>query len=145
MTNTPDELERLARAATPGKWTNGTDPCHFDAPEVTDGKTFSYWVSDEHNAAFIAAANPETILAILSERAELLATVERMREELDVAAVHLQIAGGWLREAGDDGQRANELLRASNRARAALTTGEAGSSISQNDQPGLAFSDAGEP
>ena len=61
---------------------------------------------------------------ILSERAKLLATVERMREELDVAAVHLQIAGGWLREAGDDGQRANELLRASNRARAALTTGE---------------------
>ena len=61
---------------------------------------------------------------LLSERAELLAAVERMREELDVAAVHLQIAGGWLREAGDDGQRANELLRASNRARAALTTGE---------------------
>ena len=63
--------------------------------------------------------------ALLSKQAELLATVERLREELDVAAVHLQIAGGWLREAGDDGQRANELLRASNRARAALTTGEA--------------------
>ena len=62
---------------------------------------------------------------LLSERAELLATVERMREELDVAAVHLQIAGRWLREAGDDGQRTKELLRASNRARRdALTTGE---------------------
>jgi len=68
----------------------------------------------------------EDIDFLLSERAELLATVERMREELDVVAVHLQLAGGWLREAGDDGQRTKELLRASNRARAraALPTGE---------------------
>lgn len=66
----------------------------------------------------------DDVQLLLSERAELLAANERMREELDVAAVHLQLAGGWLREAGDDGQCANELLRASNRARAALTTGE---------------------
>ena len=70
------------------------------------------------------ANNYDDLRFLLFERAELLATVKRMREELDVAAVHLQLAGGWLREAGDDGQRANELLRASNRARAALTTGE---------------------
>lgn len=61
------ELRALADKATPGDWTNGTDPCHFDAPEVTDGKTFAYWVPDEHNAAYIAAANPATLSAILDE------------------------------------------------------------------------------
>ena len=80
--------------------------------------------SDTLGFTTLATADFDTIMKALSERAELLAAVERMREELDVAAVHLQLAGGWLREAGDDGQRANELLRASNRIRAALTAGE---------------------
>jgi Lar family restriction alleviation protein len=45
---------------------------------------------------------------------------EGLREALEVAAVQLQLAGGWLRESGDDGQRANTLLNASNKAREAL-------------------------
>ena len=60
--------------------------------------------------------------ASLIER--LSAEREGLAERLEVAAVHLQLAGGWLREAGDDGQRANTLLKASNEARAALTQGE---------------------
>jgi hypothetical protein len=54
----------------------------------------------------------------------ILAANREMREEIEVAAVHLQLAGGWLREAGDDGQRANTLLNASNHARSALSTKE---------------------
>ena len=93
----PDELNR---AAADLKW------------ELAD--------ADQHKWMSVTV-DAEDLRLLLSERAELLATVERMREELDVVAVHLQIAGGWLREAGDDGQRTKELLRASNRARAALT------------------------
>ena len=66
---------------------------------------------------------------LLSERAELLAAVERMRGGLESIAAYYP-----------PGHRIEEL------ARTALTTGEAtGSPIGQNDQPGLAFSDAGEP
>ena len=98
MTNTPDELERAVETLETALRSNAS---HMELRDFT---------SD--------------LRLLLSERADLLATVERMREELDVVAVHLQLAGGWLREAGDDGQRVNELLRASNRARAAHTTGE---------------------
>ena len=48
------------------------------------------------------------IAAALIER--LSAEREGLAERLEVAAVHLQLAGGWLREAGDDGQRANTLV-----------------------------------
>lgn len=64
---------------------------------------------------------------VVAHKADLrliLAANRKMREEIEVAAVHLQLAGGWLREAGDDGQRANTLLNASNRARSALSTKE---------------------
>jgi hypothetical protein len=62
--------------------------------------------------------------AILAHVERLSAERDGLAERLEVAAVHLQLAGGWLREAGDDGQRANTLLKASNEARAALTQGE---------------------
>ena len=58
---------------------------------------------------------------LLSERADLLAAVERMRAGLESIAAYYP-----------PGHRVEEL------ARAALTTGEAGSPIGQNDQLGLA-------
>lgn len=101
----------------------------------------------------------DDVQLLLSERAELLATVERLR------AVESSQNGGittnWHRnpdgpEAADLIERMADLLEIANRstdrpsgyvsrlviaARAALTTGEAaGSQIGQNDQPGLAFS-----
>jgi hypothetical protein len=126
---TPDELERLARAATPGPWVwtprvlqgdaqyagygdmggfvtpNGFPVCWFGDNETyypTEGTPPS-----DTDTAFIAAANPATILAILSERAELLAAVERMRAGLESIAAYYP-----------PGHRIEEL------ARAALTTGE---------------------
>lgn len=61
MSNTPnrpdlDALGKLCDAATPGPWSNGHDPSHFDTSEVSDNKTFAYYVPDENNARFIAAA-----------------------------------------------------------------------------------------
>lgn len=114
MTN-PDELERLARAATPGPWsaieTNTSvdyDTFNFDddgecgatrisswqdigpsddgLPVLTVlGFTAPYWDDRQAdaNAAFIAAANPATILALLSANRE-------MREEPRVLAITLE-------------------------------------------------------
>ena len=100
--STPDELERLARAATPGPWRSVIDDTGGQwsgwplciVPENDDDRsvvrTGGLWPYEwdakvsQHEAvstaAFIAAANPATILALLSERAELLAAVEKMRE-----------------------------------------------------------------
>ncbi len=86
---------------------NGFPVCWFGDNETyypTEGTPPS-----DTDTAFIAAANPATILAILSERAELLATVERMRGALERIADRRGI-----RLVGD----------AQVVARAALTTGE---------------------
>ena len=74
MTLTPEQLQQwraLAERATPGPWRNGADPSHFDAPEVTDDKTFSYWITKDADAAFVAAAR-EAVPQLLHE-------VERLR------------------------------------------------------------------
>ena len=88
---TLDELERLARAATPGPWIRsgcrrkmGDEDCIMVGPDGFLMAALPIGQPRDHagafnDAAFIAAANPATILALLSERAELLAAVERMR------------------------------------------------------------------
>lgn len=73
-----------------------------------------------NDAAFIAAANPSTILAILSERAELLATVERMRGKIE----RLASSDAFDVPQAIDGPLAQELRMRLDYARAALTTGE---------------------
>jgi len=76
----------------------------------------------------------DDVQLLLSERAELLATVERMRGALEAFSKEYD---GFM---DGDGHPCPTLAR----ARAALTTGEAtGSPIGQNDQPGLAFSGEG--
>lgn len=129
MTN--EELERLAKAATPGPWRSVIDDTGGQwsgwplciVPENDDDRsvvrTGGLWPYEwdakvsQHEAvstaAFIAAANPATILALLSERAELLAAVERMRGALErIAQPEYGIGFNRLRGI----------------ARAALTTGE---------------------
>jgi hypothetical protein len=76
MTTDTKKLRDLAQAATRGPWRNGADPSHFDAPEVTDGKTFAYWVTKDADAAFIAAANPQTVIALLDHIEDLTKAVE---------------------------------------------------------------------
>ena len=78
---TPDELQRLAKYASSGPWTvderleAGCVRGRYGDIIVMETELLS-------DADFIAAANPATVLALLSERAELLATVERMRGEM---------------------------------------------------------------
>lgn len=74
-----DELERLANAATPGPWEAGdawvfTDPIYADDRRLSNvlGMTFAdeERASAEHerglrNAEFIAATDPQTVLALI--------------------------------------------------------------------------------
>lgn len=77
----------------------------------------------------------DDVQLLLSERAELLAAVERMRGLLEQMADLLEIANR------STDRPSGYVSRLIIDARAALTTGEAaGSPIGQNDQPGLAFS-----
>ena len=96
---TPDlaELRRLAEAATPGPWeADGLEVCqHWSLPEpwravvnaeITCGP-YCYGgsarpIERDEDAAFIAAANPSVVLALLdaaAERDALAAKVERVR------------------------------------------------------------------
>jgi hypothetical protein len=97
-----DELRRLAQAATPGPWDH-------EAGSVGAGDE---WVVDsfkdhEADAAFIAAANPATVIALLDERDELRiqlrtaqdATVtfahERDAARADLAAANARLEMWW--------------------------------------------------
>ncbi len=80
-----------------------------------------------------AVVSKADLSLLLSERAELLADVERLQGALQTFTQEKPTsANGFVNISGR-----NVYVFA---ARAALTTGEAGSSIGQNDQPGLAFS-----
>ena len=94
---TPDvaELRRLAEAATPGPWEWDDDH------GLRHGRSFggvlfrcgALYGPDAADAAFIAAANPAAVLALLdvaAERDALAAKVERVRA---LPAKHP--AGGW--------------------------------------------------
>ena len=93
-------------------------------------------------ASGAALVDHEDLHLLLSERAELLATVDRLRGALgginELARDRLALIPPDLVHGGVVGELLLEIL-----ARAALTTGEAGSPIGQNDQPGLAFSGEG--
>ncbi len=79
MTPADLELERLARAATPGPWT--AERQDGDSGEIyyaLHGKNYDFItnVGDHannwlHDAAFIAAANPQAVLGLLARVREL--------------------------------------------------------------------------
>lgn len=125
---TPDlaELRRLAEAATPGPWeADGLEVCqHWSLPEpwravvnaeITCGP-YCYGgsarpIERDEDAAFIAAANPSVVLALLdaaAERDALAAKVERLTGELvdagyrqaedraEIEALRSQLAGRCL-------------------------------------------------
>lgn len=103
------ELRKLAQAATPGGWyVEGNDV--YGCKDVTDGE--EEWhpviacadddepVKYESNAAFIAAANPETILELLDR----LEAAEKERDELriKIEAMEKQEPVAWLHESRRD-------------------------------------------
>ena len=78
------ELRRLAENATPGPWEWDDDHAR---PGLRHGRSFggvlfrcgALYGPDAADAAFIAAANPAVVLALLAEREALAAKVERVR------------------------------------------------------------------
>lgn len=86
-----DRLRALCNAASAGPWHNGSDPSHFDAPEVTDRKTFAYYIRLDADAAFVAAARdalPAALDEIQTLRGELWAANMR-RTELEERLANL--------------------------------------------------------
>ena len=71
MTDTKEELRKLAEAATPGPWNYYDDSLSTGRIEIVAlGKTVtriyrSVPEEDGANAEFIAAANPKTVIALL--------------------------------------------------------------------------------
>lgn len=112
------ELRRLAKAATPGPWSCNRHWAIVGGPtlEFTNGAAQQQiamacrqsWMSEEelrNNAAFMAAANPKTILALLDEIDGLLAQHGRDSSELRA-----------LCQARDDARKERDRLKAENEA-----------------------------
>lgn len=75
------ELEQLAGKATPGPWERLTNHGIYSVASA-DWELFEARVdqpNDASDSAFSARANPATILALLTERAELKRDAERYR------------------------------------------------------------------
>lgn len=77
-------LKALADAATPGPWDCGRDPSHYDAPEITKADGAFYVGVKMEDAAFIAAANPQTILALLAKIKKQESEIERAWKRVEV-------------------------------------------------------------
>ena len=77
-----ERLRAALEGVTPGPWRNGADASHFDAPEVTDDKTFSYYVHNARDAIFIALSR-EAVPALLDTLERQAAEIERLRGALD--------------------------------------------------------------
>jgi hypothetical protein len=111
MTSNHDELERLARVATPGPWAYADNaPVSYgsawvNSPDVKnlavcDGtrrsETHGFCLKmdkdeNERNAAFIAAANPATILALLSANREMREALETATDRVEFLEDNLLI------------------------------------------------------
>lgn len=79
--NDYSKLQELAKAATPGEWfvsSGGDMVVSHDSCETictTDENL------DMHDAKFIAAANPATVLELLAERDQLFGNSEQLKAE----------------------------------------------------------------
>lgn len=79
------ELRKLAEAATPGPWFVRHAATDDGLSEVEDGRMHGLFPfnCEAHDAAFIAAANPKTVLELLDEVTKLR---EAMRTASDALA-----------------------------------------------------------
>ncbi len=122
------ELRRLAKAATPGPWSCNRHWAIVGGPtlEFTNGAAqqqiamacWQSWMHEEelrNNAAFIASANPKTILALLDEIDRLKAENERLLDELSACTEHPGGCGYW-REAAKRRAEDRDRLKAQNDA-----------------------------
>ena len=85
-----EKLRKLAEAATPGPWSTAAFQLVIDVARRIDVGMCGH----RDDAAFIAAANPATVLALLAEREALAAKVERVRDWLDHRGVDVSDRDG---------------------------------------------------
>ncbi|MDP5475610.1 ead/Ea22-like family protein [Pseudomonas aeruginosa] len=115
------ELRRRAKAATPGPWSCNRHWAIVGGPtlEFTNGAAqqqiamacWQSWMHEEelrNNAAFMAAANPKTVLALLDE-------IDRLSDELSACTEHPGGCGYW-REAAKRRAEERDRLKAENEA-----------------------------
>lgn len=84
-----NELRRLAQAATPGPWKVVKDhelPGVHGGDVILGGSFYDYSVPDDEDEAFIAAANPATVIELLDE-------IERLRAVFEAARAVLRYGG----------------------------------------------------
>lgn len=78
-----DELERLARAATPGPWEAFDNHIVRPAVGAVEVDTGNPMIGDSSNdTAYIAATNPKTVLALIERVRELERLLTWTNEEL---------------------------------------------------------------
>jgi hypothetical protein len=107
-----DELERLARAATPGPWqAAGYSVTHEYKPGVSEAVAVSH-IARPHDAAFIAAANPETVLALIRIAKAASEACSRLEDPVDTL---IEVGNGttdeMLHKAADDLLSVRDSLR----------------------------------
>jgi hypothetical protein len=95
-----DKLRALAEAATPGPWATKA-PRNLPrgviaagSMQVADAFNDTHWTDEqcERNAAFIAAANPQTVLKLLDERDALRAPEAHWECQQRVDALEQQLS-----------------------------------------------------
>lgn len=90
-----EKLKQKALAATPGPWVANQETCSLGEVcsvnqggqpwfEICSADLF-HDANNANDAAYIAAANPSTILALIAERDELLVALKDARRELAYA------------------------------------------------------------
>ncbi len=94
-----DELEQLAKLATPGPWQSGSDWIETTGDDAFDGDLLIRVAMNSRACSgdlqYIAAANPETILAMIAELRELAHQTDctTLAGILDVARLEAALQG----------------------------------------------------
>lgn len=119
MTTDHNELRALALAATPGPWTKARsrygDTLIVTAIEGRASETLAFQAAEneniENDAAYISAANPATVLALLDE----LDAVEQQRNELALTVREWLEKTEWVQQTcvpAELGKHRADVLRA---------------------------------
>jgi hypothetical protein len=122
MTDT-DTLRKLAEAATPGPWRVSDKSVRLTQDNYILVVSQDRWIGlvmdncelSEEDAAFIAAANPTAVIALLDEMDALRAKVKVLVEALSDAQNHLDYCGWgdkWERECAIEGKLPNKIASA---------------------------------
>jgi len=102
-----DELERKAKAATPGPWEAFNDEAlaQVEGEEVTVAHCLGPLFNDDFiscDAAYIAAANPAAILALIAQHREAIGELARAEDSLRHGLFCVEKARAALAKGGED-------------------------------------------